>query len=111
MEDETVGSVVIEENGSPEGLVTDRKIAMEMGHGVDGGAPVSEIMTTDLVTADADDGVFEVLRTMSGESIRRCPVVENGELAGIVTLDDMVVLLSDELANVSEVITGQSPPY
>jgi len=39
------------------------------------------------------------------------PVVDDGELAGIITLDDLTVLLTGELRNLAGVIEAESPPY
>lgn len=112
MDDRKVGCVVIEAGDRPEGIVTDRDIAMAFG----ADKPLDEwtagdIMNRDPFTAKAGDGVFELCSTMAEHGVRRAPVVEDGELCGIVTLDDLVVLLEDEMHNISEVIRGESPPY
>lgn len=113
MRDEKVGSVVVEDDGTPVGIVTDRDIALRvLGEG-DGssGVTAGEVMTGDPVTADAGDGVYDVVRKMCSEEVRRIPIVDEGELVGIVTLDDLVVLLAAELQNLSGVIQSESPPY
>ena len=113
MDDHSVGSVILVENDHPVGIVTDRDLAMEIvKEGRDTTTPVSEFMSTDLVTADSKEGVMELCKRMQEHGIRRMPVVEgDGTLTGIVTLDDLVVLLEDELKNLSEVIRSESPPY
>jgi CBS domain-containing protein len=52
---------------------------------------------------------------MREEGVRRVPVIEDGDLCGIVTLDDLIVLLAEELddqslQNLAAVIESESPP-
>lgn len=113
MREEKVGSVVITGGGGPVGIVTDRDLAVRvLGEGMDPfGLSADDVMTTDLATVDMDDGVYDVVRAMCSAEVRRMPVFEDGELAGIITLDDLVVLLASELQDLSGVIRSESPPY
>jgi CBS domain-containing protein len=113
MRDENVGSAVVVEDNIPAGLVTDRDIAVRVAADqLDPAAmPAENIMTEDLVTVDVDTGVFELCSRMCGEGIRRIPVVDDGELAGIITPDDLTVLLTGALRNLAGVIEAESPPY
>ena len=43
--------------------------------------------------------------------MRRVPVVEDGSLVGIVTMDDLLVLLATELSNLAGIVEAESPPY
>ena len=109
----SVGSVVVEREDEPVGIVTDRDIALEI---VAEGRTFSEltardVMTREPITADADEGIFEVCRLMRERGIRRLPVVDDGRLVGIVTLDDLLVLLDDEMSDLSEVIRDESPSW
>jgi CBS domain-containing protein len=55
-------------------------------------------MTTDLVTAREDDSLIDLMRTMRRKGVRRIPVVGGqGELIGVVTLDDVLNILAEEL--------------
>ncbi|MFW5950340.1 MAG: CBS domain-containing protein [archaeon] len=113
MRDENVGSVVVVENDVPVGLVTDRDIAVRIAADqLDPAAmPVENMMTEDPVTVAVDTGVFELCNRMCEEGVRRMPVVDDGELAGIITLDDLTVLLTGELGNLAGVIEAESPTY
>lgn len=108
-----VGSVVVTDDRVPVGIVTDRDIATRVvAEGLDPRATTAEnVMTDDPVTVEMDRGVFEVTTAMRQEGVRRIPVVENGELAGIVTLDDLVTLLTEELGNLAAVVEAETPPY
>ncbi|QIO21701.1 CBS domain-containing protein [Haloarcula sp. JP-L23] len=112
MDERKVGCVVIESDAEPTGIVTDRDVAMAFG----AGEPLDEwtaedIMNREPFTAQAGDGIFELCAAMAEHGVRRVPVVDDGELYGIVTLDDLVILLEDEMHNISEVIRSESPPF
>lgn len=112
MGERKVGCIVIEADDEPEGIVTDRDIAMAFGEA----DPLAEwtagdIMNRDPYTAESDDAVFELCAKMAEHGVRRFPVVEDDELTGIVTLDDLVIHFEDELHNLSEVIRAESPAY
>lgn len=113
MSDRTVGSVVVAENDEPVGIVTDRDLAMMVvRNGEDPGAVTAEdCMTADPFTVDVDAGVADLCRTMREHSVRRVPVTEEGKLAGIVTADDLLVLIDSEMSDISEVIRAEMPPY
>jgi len=120
MGDENVGSVVVVDGDEPIGIVTDRDITVRgvaEGRNLDT-TDASEIMTDDLVTVNAHDSIDELIETLDAAGVRRMPVVDGGEIAGIVTLDDIAVLLavelggiSDEMESLSNVIRSGSPPY
>jgi CBS domain-containing protein len=113
MRNEDVGSVVVAENGAPVGLVTDRDVAVRVAADrLDAGEMDAEsVMTEDPITVEHDTGVFELCATMAEESVRRVPIVNGGDLVGIVTMDDLTLLLSDELGNLAGVIEAESPPF
>lgn len=59
---------------------------------------VEDVMTTGLVTAREDDSLIDVMRNMRRMGVRRVPVVgDRGELIGLVTLDDVLDILAQEL--------------
>lgn len=113
MREEQVGSVVVVSGEKPVGLVTDRDVGLGVWDFDDPSAvTAADIMSADLVTVDLDDGLYEALRTACEAGVRRVPVVDDdGDLAGIVTLDDYVVLLAGEFDQISRVIQSESPPY
>ena len=113
LREENVGSAVIVENGRPVGVVTDRDIAVRIA--ADNLDPTQmtagDVMTEDPATVAVDTGVMELCAAMSEASVRRMPVVDGDELAGIITLDDLSVLLAGELGSLAGVIEAESPPY
>ncbi|MEF8776657.1 MAG: CBS domain-containing protein [Haloarculaceae archaeon] len=113
MADHEVGSVVIEEDGRPVGIVTDRDITIELtaqGRDPDD-VTAEEVMTGDVVTIDRDGGLFDLVALMAEHQVRRVPVVDDDELYGIITLDDIDRLLASEQQKLADVIEAESPPY
>jgi CBS domain-containing protein len=109
-----VGDVVVvdEKDGSrlPVGIVTDRDLVVEiMATELDQKViTAGDIMIEELVTVKENLGVFEAIQYMRAKAIRRLPVVDDrGALVGILTLDDLLQLLSEELVAIARLITSQ----
>lgn len=109
-----VGDVVVvnKSNGSslPVGIITDRDLVIEIL------APeldpktltIADIMVSELATVKEDTGVFEAIRYMRIKGVRRMPVVDdNGNLVGVVTLDDLFSLLVEELGLLVKLISHE----
>jgi CBS domain-containing protein len=111
MAEKNVGSVVIVDDGRAVGIITDREITLALRSIPDiTERTAEELMDGDLVTASIDDDAFEVLDQMSDAGVRRIPVVDDdGELRGIVTLDDLLLFLEDHLHTVAETVREQFP--
>lgn len=110
---ENVGAVVIAENGEPEGIVTDRDIALSLPQSDDvRSLTAADVMTEDPVTLQEEEEGIQISRAIDEHNVRRIPVVdENGELTGIVTLDDLVATIGEQLDNVADAVEAQSPEY
>ncbi|MDH5021480.1 CBS domain-containing protein [Halobacterium rubrum] len=109
-----VGSVLVTSSGQPVGIVTDRDLTVRVLP--DAGDPTSltaeDVMSDDLHVVDDNAGFFEAAETMSDHGVRRLPVIDgDGDLAGIITIDDLTELLADEEQHVAEVLRAQRPPY
>lgn len=114
MKEENVGSVIVEEEGAPVGIVTDRDLAMKVlePRADPKELTAGDIMTEHPTTVRMDDGVFEVTQKMSETKVRRLPVVDDeGAIFGIITLDDLLVLFTDEMNGLATVVESESPPY
>jgi CBS domain-containing protein len=91
----------------PVGVVTDRDIVVEVAApGLDAATiTVDDIMGGELVTARESEGVLQALQIMRYKGVRRLPVVgEDGQLVGIVAIDDLLEVLAEELADISKII-------
>lgn len=113
LESENVGAIVVTEDDKPVGMVTDRDIALAVGDGDDvASQPVEDVMTEDPATIQADEEAMELSRTIDDAGVRRLPIVDDqGNLTGIVTLDDLVATIGEQLDNVADTIEAQSPDY
>jgi CBS domain-containing protein len=114
MREHHVGSlVVVEEQAQgrvPVGILTDRDIVVAVvAPAVDPRTVTAgEMMTGDLLTVREQDSVYDALRLMRGRGIRRVPVVTpTGTLAGIVTLDDLLETVAEQLNDIVRAITSE----
>jgi CBS domain-containing protein len=103
LRDFKVGCVVVIRGDRSVGILTDRDLALRVV--AEGRDPqktlVSEIVTYDATTVSREAGIETAVRLMRDHGVRRLPIVtEDGQVTGIVTADDLVVLLTDELAHV-----------
>jgi CBS domain-containing protein len=113
MDETNVGCIVItDEECRPVGVVTDRDIVIRVvSHGKNpDSTQVGEIMTRKPVVVVEDTGLFEAMQCARETRVRRLPVVDaDGRLVGIITLDDIVRLLTEEMRCLNEVILEASP--
>lgn len=105
MNERGVGAVVVvNDKGKPLGIVTDRDVAMALAveeHEPD--SPVQSLMRGELITIGENEGIFNATQYIMGYQVRRLPIVDSdGLLVGIVTMDDLLGLLSRELGNLTE---------
>lgn len=113
MRDYHVGDLVVVRSGGvkePVGIVTDRDIVVEvLGEGVDIGAvAVGDIMNDKLLTGREEDEVWDTLQRMRIAGVRRLPVVDrHGALQGILTLDDLIELFAEELAQAARLVARE----
>lgn len=105
--------VVVEERGDrriPVGIVTDRDIVIEVvAKDVDfHNLVVGDIMGLQLATVQEREGVFETMEVMRLRGVRRLPVVDEEDgLIGIVTLDDLIGLLAEEMNELAGLISRE----
>ncbi len=110
MRENHVGDVVVvEKKGDrklPVGILTDRDIVMAT---IALGAPVTplaagDIMTTDIVTVGENESLNNLIDLMKERGVKRVPIVNSERgLVGIIALEDVMALLSRELAALAEV--------
>ncbi|MGN7299044.1 CBS domain-containing protein [Ferdinandcohnia sp. SAFN-114] len=103
MSQHNIGSVpVVNNNGQMVGIVTDRDITLRTtAQGESAQTPVSQVMTAQkIVQGTPDMDVHEAANLMAQQQIRRLPVVENGQITGMVALGDLAV--QNQYANEAE---------
>jgi CBS domain-containing protein len=109
MKQHNVGAVVVVEHDRPVGILTDRDVALAVClHGASAHDPIQKCMTAPVETVRSDASVYSATERMRELAVRRLPVVNHaGVLIGIVTLDDLLALISRELRNVAEGVRGE----
>jgi CBS domain-containing protein len=109
MRENNVGSLVVVNAGRPLGMLTDRDIVLEvvaMGRDPEVVA-VRDVMHDKPTTIPADAGLLEAAQLFAKTGFRRLPVVsKSGQLAGIVAVDDLIVLLGTELGHLAGGLTA-----
>ena len=111
MRNEDIGAlIVIDKESKPIGILTDRDLVVsvlaERIKPTD--VTVEDIMTKDPVTVDEETDIFDILRILPEHSVRRLPVTSKGKLIGIVSVDDLIVIVATELVNLA---MAMSPIY
>jgi CBS domain-containing protein len=107
-----VGALPVVDNGNLIGIVSERDVVRRLHAGGAAllHARVADIMTTEVTTCSPSDDVADVAAVMTSRRFRHLPVVVEGELAGIVSIGDMVKaridLLESERAQLQSYIAG-----
>ena len=95
------GSLVVSErDGKVAGIITERDIlrACAARRGPLDQLKVADFMTRDMVTGSPADSVEETMGLMTDRRIRHLPILDQGELAGIISIGDVVKVLHDQAA-------------
>jgi CBS domain-containing protein len=87
-----IGALLVMEGGRIAGIVSERDVIYCLhDHGPDVlESPVSRVMTAPAITAESSTGVLAALALMTQRRIRHLPVVDGGQLRGIVSIGDLV---------------------
>jgi uncharacterized protein (DUF2267 family)/predicted transcriptional regulator len=112
IENNNIGAVIVHDEGSVIGLVTDRDLAVRvLGRGLNAEATtLGEMMTTPVMTLSPMDSQNDAIRLMQQRNIRRIPLVEAGRIVGIVTLDDLLLDEAAPLDQLAAVVEAQIGP-
>ncbi len=106
--------VVVDETGAGRlvvGMLTDRDIVSAVvARELDATQlTVGDVMSHELISVLEDDSIKDMLVTMRRKGIRRLPVVKaNGVLVGLVTLDDVLALMAEQLREMASVIEAEA---
>ena len=95
-----IGAVVVSADGGVDGIVSERDVvrALRTAGAALLDAPISTVMTSDVVVTGPSDTVEDMMRLMTDRRIRHVPVVtQDGRLTGIISIGDVVKSRIDEL--------------
>lgn len=105
MRDASVGCVIVVRGGRPVGIVTDRDLALRvLAEGRDAERTrVADVVTYDPYVVRVSDNIATATARIRKHGVRRLPLVDaEGNVAGIVTADELVVFLGQKLAELCE---------
>jgi CBS domain-containing protein len=107
MRDWGIGAVLVVHDQALYGLVTDRDLvvrAVAESKGPD--EPVGPLSSRDLIGVNADDDAAVAARLMREHAVRRLPVIEDGQVAGLVSLGDLV--LQDDVQQATQLVRDRA---
>ncbi len=109
MRGEDIGDVlVIDEDHRLVGILTDRDIVVRiLAEGRDLQTPIADVCSRELTTIGPDEPIRQAVNLMRERAIRRLPVVENGQVVGMLTLGD-VALERDSRSTLADI--SAAPP-
>jgi CBS domain-containing protein len=102
--EKNIGGLLIVENGKLVGIFTERdyarKLILKGKSSKD--TPIKDLMTSNLVTVTPDTSIDDCMRVMTGRKIRHLPVLDKGELVGIISIGDVVHFVIEEQKSIIE---------
>lgn len=106
--------VVVEQRGArtvPVGILTDRDVLGLLPERTEvlATAPVGECMTGNPLTLGEDESIVDAMARLRRRGVRRAPVVAaNGELVGIVSTDDLLDIVAEQLSSLACLVRRQA---
>ncbi|HEY5919777.1 MAG TPA: CBS domain-containing protein [Chryseolinea sp.] len=102
--EKNIGGLLIVENGKLVGIFTERdyarKLILKGKSSKD--TQIKDLMTSNLVTVTPDTSIDDCMRVMTGRKIRHLPVLDKGELVGIISIGDVVHFVIEEQKSIIE---------
>ena len=91
MEQGGIGAIIVKENESPIGIVTDRDFATKIAaNNLSLDTPAEKIMSSPLITINHNEPISAAAERMTSKKIRKRAVTENGKIIGLITSTDLV---------------------
>lgn len=99
-----IGAIIVEENGRLSGIFTERDYARKVV--LKGRSSketlIRELMTLDPITVNSDNTVEDCMALMTDRHIRHLPVVDCGNLIGVISVGDLIRFINDEQRTIIE---------
>lgn len=108
MESSGVGALVVLDGERIAGIVTDRDIVRRgIARGMAADGRIDSIMSTDVVTIDADADMHAAFSLFRENAVRRLPIVKDGRFVAMVTVDDLLIDLAADFADLVRPVTAE----
>lgn len=108
MEHTGVGSLAVVDGTRLTGIVTDRDLVRRgLARGLPLDARVDTVMSSPVITVDAEADLHDAFKVFRTHGVRRLAVVRAGQFTGMITVDDLLVDLADDLVGLSRPIDAE----
>ena len=108
MESANVGALLVVDGDQLVGLVTDRDIVVRaVARAYPPDARIDSVMSTNIVAVDANADVSEAYQILGTHGMRRLPVLDGSEIIGMLTVDDLLVALANDLGQLVHPVVGE----
>ena len=116
MSEKKIGALLVIDNSTLKGIISERdyrdKVILKGRRSKN--TPVKDIMTEKLYTVNSNDDIRLCMRIMTDRKIRHLPVLDDGELSGIISIGDVVKTIIDrqkgEIDSLRNYIAGERYP-
>ncbi len=100
LSEKRIGAIVVVDGSSPMGILSERDVVRELGRRGDAclSDDIDSLMTREMVTCAPNETADQVLQKMTEGRFRHMPVMENGEMAGLISIGDVVKARLSELS-------------
>lgn len=103
-----VGCVIVVDGDAPVGIVTDRDIVTRgVARRYPNDGRIDGLMSMGLIALDVGYDLDDLLHVFRDHAVRRVPIVDHNRVVGVVSLDDIMVFVAEQLSGVSKVLAGQ----
>ena len=108
MEQAGVGSLAIVEDDRVVGIVTDRDLVRRaLAPGLPHDSRIDAVMSSPVVSIDADGDLHDAFALFRSHGLRRLAVERDGRFVGMITVDDLLVDVAADLADLARPVTGE----
>lgn len=108
MEEAGVGALAVIEGDRLTGIVTDRDLVRRgLARGLSAEARVDAVMSAPVVTIDAEADLHDAFALFRTHALRRLAVTRHGQFVGVISVDDLLVDLASDIADLARPITAE----